>query len=229
MVGLRASLDPEAAAILKAAIDPLSAPDPDTDDHGRVVTRDQRSAARRRLEALLAIVQRGVAAADGIPTTDKAKIVVLIDHGTLLHDLNDVRDRGGSGSRRYSGSGRGRGSGTTLTGEVLSPGVVRRMACDAEIIPLVLGGDSEPLDLGRSRRLFTRAQRLALTARDQGCTFPGCTVPATWCDAHHVVHWRHGGPTDLTNGALLCPRHHAEVHDRDLTATVTTTGVTWHT
>lgn len=199
MVGLRATLDPEAAAILKAAIDPLAAPAPDTDDNGRVVTRDQRSAARRRLEALLAIVQRGVAAADGIPTTDKAKIVVLIDHDTLLDDVRGSRNGSRDGGGRYSGTGRGsgreRGSGTTLTGDVLSPGVVRRMACDAEIIPLVLGGDSEPLDLGRSRRLFTRAQRLALIARDQGCSFPGCTVPATWCDAHHVMHWRHGGPT----------------------------------
>lgn len=103
------------------------------------------------------------------------------------------------------------------------------MACDAEIIPVVLGGHSEPLDVGRSRRLFTRAQRLALTTRDKGCSYPDCTVPATWCDAHHVTHWRHGGPTDLTNAALLCPRHHTTVHERDLTATVTALGVTWHT
>jgi hypothetical protein len=54
-------------------------------------------------------------------------------------------------------------------------------------------------------------------------------VPATWCDAHHVVHWRHGGRTSVGNGALLCRRHHTEVHERDLTATVTASGVTWHT
>ncbi len=103
------------------------------------------------------------------------------------------------------------------------------MACDAQIIPVVLGGDSEPLDLGRARRLFTRGQRLALTLRDKGCSYPGCSIPPTWCDAHHVTHWANGGPTDLSNAALLCPRHHTHVHDRDLTATVTTTGVTWHT
>ena len=125
--------------------------------------------------------------------------------------------------------GTGGGTGTTLSGDVLSPGVVRRMACDAEIIPMVLGGDSEPLDVGRSRRLFTRAQRLALAVRDKGCSWAGCTVPASWCDAHHVVHWRHGGHTSVSGGALLCPKHHTEVHERNLTATVTTTGVTWHT
>ena len=209
MVGMRGVLDPEAAAILKAAIDPLAAPAPVTDEQGRTVTPDERTPARRRMDALLALVQRGVAAADGVPSTDKAKVVVLIDYDTLVDDVN--------------------GSGTTLTGDVLSPGAVRRMACDAQIIPVVLGGDSEPLDVGRSRRLFTRSQRLALIARDKGCSFPGCTVPATWCDAHHVLHWRHGGPTSLSNGALLCQRHHTEVHERDLTATVTALGVTWHT
>src|SRR6478609_7503839 len=209
MVGLRGVLDPEGAAVLKAAIDPLSIPCPEKDEHGRTVTPDDRTPARRRMDALLTMVQRGVASADGVPTTDKAKVVVLIDLETLVDDV--------------------RGTGTTLTGDVLSPGVVRRMACDAEIIPMVLGREGEPLDIGRSQRLFTRGQRLALVARDHGCSFDGCTVPATWCDAHHVVHWRHGGCTSVDNGALLCPKHHTVVHDRDLTATVTATGVTWHT
>ena len=209
MVGLRGVLDPEGAAVLKAAIDPLSIPCPEKDEHGRTVTPDDRTPARRRMDALLTVVQRGVASADGVPTTDKAKVVVLIDLESLVDDV--------------------RGSGSTLTGDVLSPAVVRRMACDAEIIPMVLGRDSEPLDVGRSQRLFTRGQRLALIARDQGCSFDGCTVPSTWCDAHHVEHWRHGGRTSVSNGALLCPKHHTEVHERDLTATVTATGVTWHT
>ncbi|WP_323095732.1 HNH endonuclease signature motif containing protein [Intrasporangium sp. YIM S08009] len=209
MVGLRGTLDPEGAAVLKAAIDPLAAPCPEVDEHGRTVTPDTRTPARRRLEALLTIVQRGVASAEGVPTTDKAKVVVLIDLDTLVGEV--------------------RGTGATLTGDVLSPGVVRRMACDAEIIPMVLGADSEPLDVGRGRRLFTRGQRLAMIARDRGCSFDGCSVPATWCDAHHVVPWHRGGLTRLDNGALLCQRHHTVVHERDLTATVTAAGVTWHT
>ena len=205
MVGLRGVLDPEGAAILKSAIDPLSIPCPEKDEQGRTVTPDDRTPARRRMDALLAIVQRGVASADGVPTTDKAKVVVLIDLDDLLADLNgDIpeafRRKGSSGRSAWRAGPR-----TTLTGDVLSPGVVRRMACDAEIIPMVLGGDSEPLDVGRRRRLFTRGQRLALIARDKGCSWAGCTVPASWCDAHHVVHWRHGGRTSLLNGGPVVP------------------------
>ncbi|MGO4604459.1 DUF222 domain-containing protein [Terrabacter sp. 2YAF2] len=238
MVGLRGVLDPEGAAILKSAIDPLSIPCPEMDEQGRTVTPDDRTPARRRMDALLAIVQRGVASADGVPTTDKAKVVVLIDLDDLLADLHDdipeaFRRKGSSDASTGTCAGgrprTGSGSGVTLTGDVLSPGVVRRMACDAEIIPMVLGADGEPLDVGRRRRLFTRGQRLALIARDKGCSWTGCTVPASWCDAHHVIHWRHGGRTSLLNAALLCPKHHTEVHDRGLTATVTALGVTWHT
>lgn len=239
MVRLRGVLDSEGAAILKAAIDPLSAPCPDTDEHGRTICADERTPARRRMDALLALVQRGIAAADGIPVTDKAKIVVLIDLESLTNDTHanprgttgpNRRDTtGGAGGHAHSAGGHAGGAGTTLTGDVLSPGAVRRIACDAEIIPVVLGADSEPLDVGRGRRLFTRGQRLALTIRDNGCSYPGCTVPATWCDAHHVVHWSRGGPTSLPNAALLCPRHHTLVHHHDLTATITATGVTWHT
>lgn len=93
----------------------------------------------------------------------------------------------------------------------------------------MFGSDGELLDLGRRTRLFTPGQKRALAMRDAGCTFPGCTVPAPWADAHHVEHWSRGGATELGNAALLCGRHHTLVHERDLTATVTTTGVTWHT
>jgi hypothetical protein len=254
MVGMRGVLDPEAAAVLKSAIDPLAIPRPERDKHGHTVKPDDRTPARRRMEALLAMVQRGVASADGVPTTDKAKVVVLIDLETLLTDLNGEvpeafrrKDSSGtcagagagfgtgtgfgtgSGFGTGTGFGTGFGTGITLSGDVLSPGVVRRMACDAQIIPMVLGGDSKPLDVGRRRRLFTKSQRVALGVRDKGCSWTGCTVPASWCDGHHVTHWSHGGPTSLLNAALLCPKHHTEVHDRNLTATVTATGVTWHT
>ncbi|MFM6849635.1 MAG: DUF222 domain-containing protein [Terrabacter sp.] len=225
MVGLRGMLDPEGAAILKAAIDPLSAPRPEKDERGHTLAPDERTPARRRMDALLTIVQRGVAAARGVPVTDKAKVVVLIDYDTLVHDLDEATDGSGSGA----GGRAGRGTGTTLTGDVLSPSVVRRMACDAGIIPVVLGRDGAPLDVGYRGRLFTYSQRLALIARDRGCSFTGCTVPATWCDAHHVLPWQRGGKTDLTNAALLCRHHHTHVHQHDLTATVTATGVTWHT
>ncbi len=107
----------------------------------------------------------------------------------------------------------GLGSATLETGGCLSAGAVRRLACDAELLPVVLGGPSQLLDVGRSRRLVTTGLWHALVVRDRHCAFPGCSrVPAA-CDAHHVVHWVHGGSTALGNLVLLCRTHHTMVHD----------------
>ncbi len=95
----------------------------------------------------------------------------------------------------------------------VSASLLREMACEADILPIVLNGASEPLDIGRAKRLFTRSQRMALAARDQGCIFPGCTAPLGICESHHVKHWKaHGGKTNVNNGALLCPYHHHVIH-----------------
>ena len=88
----------------------------------------------------------------------------------------------------------------------------RRMACTANIIPVVLGAKGEILDLGRTRRLFSAAQRKA-TLRDGGCRAEGCTVPARWCEAHHLNPWSGGGRTDLDDGVLGCSFHHHLFHD----------------
>lgn len=82
------------------------------------------------------------------------------------------------------------------------------MACSAGILPLVLDGNSLPLDVGREQRLFTAAQRAALAVRDRGCAFPGCDRPPADCHTHHIAPWGAGGSTDLANGVLLCPHHH---------------------
>ena len=79
------------------------------------------------------------------------------------------------------------------------------------------------LRLGRARRAFTSAQVRGLWLRDRHCSFPGCHAPASWSDAHHIRHWVDGGTTDLTNGTLLCERHHTIVHRDRLNATLTTT------
>ncbi|QDO89011.1 DUF222 domain-containing protein [Ornithinimicrobium ciconiae] len=200
-------LDDEAEAILLAALDPLSKPRPSADEHG-THQHDPRTTATRRADALLEIIGRGVAAPEGTTVTDKAKIQVTIDIEALAGKIG--------------------GGGDTATGQRLSPGAIRRLACDAEIIPIVLGGPSEPLDVGLTKRLFTPAQRKAVHLRDKGCTFPGCTMPATWTDIHHVIHWIFGGATDLTNAAALCRRHHVIVHRYGYTATVTATKVIWH-
>lgn len=94
----------------------------------------------------------------------------------------------------------------------ISPAEARRLACTAGIIPTVLGTTSAPLDLGRKTRLFTTAQRVAITLRDRHCTHPGCDTPAWRCEVHHDTPWSAGGPTDLANGRLLCPRHHHQHH-----------------
>ncbi|MFF1634744.1 DUF222 domain-containing protein [Leifsonia sp. NPDC058248] len=110
-------------------------------------------------------------------------------------------------------SGRGTGEIDGVRSPV-SAGTVRRMAADASMIPVVLGGGSEVLDLGRARRLFSRAQRIALAERDGGCAWPGCPHPPSYTEAHHIRWWdAHTGPTDLTNGVLLCGAHHHRIHD----------------
>ena len=98
------------------------------------------------------------------------------------------------------------------SGGTLSAAELRRLACDAGITPLVLGGPSEVLDYGRTRRSFPQAPRRALVVRDRGCIAPGCDRAPADCDAHHQTEWDSGGPTDLDNGALLCPYHHQQIH-----------------
>ncbi|NPD05723.1 DUF222 domain-containing protein [Nocardioides sp. zg-1308] len=98
-------------------------------------------------------------------------------------------------------------------GSRMSAGQARRLACEAGIIPVVLGTASRLLDLGRTARLFTRAQRIALGLRDGGCTARGCETSASGCHAHHEDPWSRLGRTDLANGRLLCPRHHRLAHD----------------
>lgn len=119
------------------------------------------------------------------------------------------------------------GYGLTLDGEPLAPSTVRRLACDAEIIPMVLSSTGQPLDVGRGARLATPAQVTALRQRDQGCSFAGCDRPPSHCRAHHIVHWLDQGATDLQNLTLLCQRHHTIVHRDGYSATVTETGVQW--
>jgi len=96
----------------------------------------------------------------------------------------------------------------------ISAGTARRLAAEAGIIPMVLGGDSEVLDLGKTRRLFSKAQRIALAERDDGCAATDCTRPPAYTEAHHIEWWTaQGGPTDLANGILLCSAHHHRVHE----------------
>ena len=104
-------------------------------------------------------------------------------------------------------------AGVTDSGENLSAATLRRLACDAEIIPTVLNGKGRVIDVGRRTRRVGEALRCVLIARDGGCVWPGCDAPPSRCDAHHVKHWADGGPTNADNLALLCHRHHILLHE----------------
>jgi Domain of unknown function (DUF222) len=190
---LSGRLDPEGAALLDAALGPLARPRPSDEDGP-----DPRIMPQRQADALVELARRALAgqccAGGGLPETGGEAATLLV---TL--SLDALRT--------------GLGAGLLPTGDVVSAAAARRWACDAKLIPAVLDGDSVPLDVGRARRLFTPAQRRALALRDgDGCAFPGCDRPGSWCDAHHLRHWADGGPTDLSNGVLLCGHHHHVVH-----------------
>jgi hypothetical protein len=126
---------------------------------------------------------------------------------TVTIDLNDLK------------AATADATGSLVYGDGLSAAAIRRLACDAKIIPLVLGSNSEPLDVGRAERLVTRAMRRALNARDKGCVV--CAAPPVQCDAHHLQSWIDGGATAIWNLVLVCRRHHVDLHAGHWTITIT--------
>src|SRR5674536_359156 len=176
-------LDPEAGATALAALAPLAAPGGADDD---------RTPAQRRADALVELARRALDGA-GLPSVggERPHIQIRVDYATLLA-------RTGTATLDWAGP--------------LSAGAALRLACDATISPVLTAGPSEVLDLGRSVRLVSPAQRRALVVRDGGCVWPDCDRPPAFTDAHHLRHWVDGGATDLANLALVCRRHHRLVH-----------------
>jgi hypothetical protein len=113
----------------------------------------------------------------------------------------------------------GAGVCTLDTGGQISAAEARRLACAAGIIPVVLGGRSAVLEVGRKRRFHTESMRIAMAIRDQGCSAEDCDRPPAMCHAHHDIGWAEGGPTDVANGRLLCGHHHRRIHDPSYRAT----------
>jgi hypothetical protein len=194
MLRLITDFDPEAAGYLNAALDARMAPrrqvgflnedDPAIDP----VLEDTRTVSQRRYDAVVGIVKDSLKADDGDLSGISATVLVIVDQEAL---------ETGVGSATIAG-----------VDTPVSISTARRMACDARIIPVVLGGASQPLDLGSSRRLFSEAQRLAMAVRDGGCIWPGCGEPPGRCEAAHLEPWRDGGRTSVDNGILLCRFHH---------------------
>jgi len=107
----------------------------------------------------------------------------------------------------------GTGVATLADGTRIPVGEARRLLCTAGVLPAVLGGDSQVLDLGLESRLYDGNQGTALALEHPVCRAEHCTIPAAWCEAHHKKAWSQGGRTDLKDGVLLCPWHHHRAHD----------------
>ncbi|MDO5535566.1 MAG: DUF222 domain-containing protein, partial [Propionibacteriaceae bacterium] len=154
-----------------------------------------RSAAQLRADALLelgwfAASQAWAPGADG----DRPRVLVVMYHDRLK-ELAEQH-------------------GLLATGEDIAAGDLRRLLVEADLLPVVLGGESEVLDLGRERRFADPLQKVALTLRDGGCVFPGCDMPPSWCHCHHTTGWRDGGETNVKDMALYCRHHHPIVEPR---------------
>ena len=185
---IKGSLPTADAALIKAQIEALAQQMHRTSLELRDPGVPQPSWPQRRADALVELARR-VAIQQAAPKHggDRPHLAILIDYHDLLSDCR----------------GAGLADGTQLTA-----GQLRQYACDAGILPVILGGQSGVLDVGRDQRLVTPDIRRALQVRDKGCVFPGCDRPAADCDAHHIVPWAHGGETSLSNLCLLCKHHH---------------------
>jgi hypothetical protein len=205
------SMHPEAAGYLTTALDARTAPrrrpafgnDADVD-----ADTDSRTLGQRRLDALTDMARESIQHDTGEVAGSAVTMLVTV----ALDDL-----RSGIGTAQIAG-----------VDEPISAATARRLAACATIIPAVLGGPSQPLDLGREERLFSQSQRRALAIRDGGCVWPGCTAPPGWCEVAHLLSWLDGGGTDLDNGVLMCPFHHRRL-DRDGWSLAWRSGELWLT
>jgi uncharacterized protein DUF222/HNH endonuclease len=191
MVRVDGELDAETGqtviTALRSIVDPRTKTGPD----------DARTPAQRRADALGEICRRY------LDSGDRAAVAGDRPHLTVVADIESLEGRAGR-SCELDEAGR------------ITPRAARRIACDASISRVIVGADSEPLDVGRRTPVVPSALRRALVVRDRGCRFSGCDRPHGWCDAHHVVHWADGGSTSLANLVLLCRRHHRAVHDGEV-------------
>ncbi|WP_426562660.1 DUF222 domain-containing protein [Angustibacter sp. McL0619] len=204
MVHVEGLLSPACGAALRTAIDAWSAPQPASDG-----TPDARTAAQRRHDGLQRLAEKAVAAQDFLPSTHGSpyRVVVTVSQRDLVEGLGAALP---DGTR-------------------VSSAAAAALLCEAEIVPVLIDGDANPLDVGRTQRAFTPRQRTALAVRDRRCTWPGCGAPPEWTDAHHLTPWQHGGPSDLDNAALLCSHHHHHVHRAGIGGRVADGEVVWDT
>lgn len=182
------------AEILKQALDAFAAPRRRHLSPEEERFQDELTYPQRLGRAFCALIEH--LPIDKMPTSGGTAATV-----TVNIDLDDLR-------KQVTAA-------TLSTGTRISAGELRRLACSHGILPMVFGGGSLPLDMGRSKRLFTPAQRIAIDLRDLGCITPGCEAPPGWCEGHHwKSDWVDGATTNLDDGALLCPMHHHQAHEQ---------------
>jgi len=152
----------------------------------------QRSIAQLGAEAIFELARHGIDCTNTEIPIRATTIVVRMTLESLLSGLGEANIDG--------------------IEQPISAGTARRLAAEAQIIPMVLGGDSEILDLGVAQRLFSKAQKIAMAERFGGCAWRNCQLPPSHTEAHHVVWWGRSGESNLQNGVLLCSKHHHEIH-----------------
>ncbi|MDE0235542.1 MAG: DUF222 domain-containing protein, partial [bacterium] len=162
--------------------------------------RARRTPGQRMADALAALVTREDTDEDGKPRRGP-RLLLIADYDVINRELQNGR----------------LGDGTPIPVEK-----IRDLACQSDILPAIFKGVSQPLDLGRSRRAASPAQRVALVARDKACI--GCGATANWCQSHHIIPWAVQGNTDLDDMCLLCSRCHHKVHDDHWVVHKTPTG-----
>lgn len=187
---LVAELDVETGAPIKAVIDGIVSRNLRANHEADDATRDQRSVRQMRADALAAVCRHALGCEE-LPTGPTTTVIVRMTLGEL---------QTGIGAATIDG-----------IDQPLPAAAVRRLACDLQAIPWIMGSDSEILDWGRDKRGFTRAQKLAIAERDGGCAC--CGAPVSWTEVHHIEWWANGGRTDLSNGVLLCTACHHRLHD----------------
>lgn len=218
MTSIEGLLDAEAATTLSTALAPFLVPTGADDD---------RSAAQRRADGLVDVANTAMRSGElpelsGAPAQLQVlipweKIAPLepkdVTASTDAMEITPPNPLTGAGLPRLPEHP----GGTAILPRVSS----ERLACDGSVARVLLDPDSLPLELGRSRRLFSNVQRRALALRDaDGCRFPDCNRPARYTDAHHVVAWADGGASDLDNALLVCRFHHRKVHEGGWTVSV---------
>ena len=191
LTAIRGKLDDHAVAVFIAATDPHAKPRPETDG-----VKDQRSASTRLAQALTTVLADYLTAGTGpVQGGERPHVTMTVAYDALTGRLGPAT--------------------LDATGVAVGPATARRLLCDCDLIPAVLGSAAEPLDIGRATRTWPTGIRRAVTLRDGGCVFPDCDRPARWCDIHHITFWVDGGPTSLENGCCLCGFHHTLIHQGD--------------